>query len=37
MRTLQRFLDAQAPVYATVCAELRVGHQQTHWMGRIFP
>ncbi|MCX7790048.1 MAG: DUF1810 domain-containing protein [Chloroflexaceae bacterium] len=37
MDTLQRFLDAQAPVYATVCAELRAGCKQSHWMWFIFP
>jgi len=37
MHSLQRFLDAQAPVYATVCAELRAGRKQSHWMWFIFP
>jgi uncharacterized protein (DUF1810 family) len=34
---LQRFLDAQAPVYARVLAELRRGQKQSHWMWFIFP
>ncbi len=34
---LQRFLDAQAPVFADVCAELLKGDKETHWMWFIFP
>ena len=34
---LQRFVDAQAPVYETVLAELRAGHKKSHWMWFIFP
>jgi uncharacterized protein (DUF1810 family) len=34
---LQRFLDAQAPVYPLVLAELRRGQKQSHWMWFIFP
>ncbi|RXZ36295.1 DUF1810 domain-containing protein [Oxalobacteraceae bacterium CAVE-383] len=34
---LQRFIDAQAPVFEQVCAELRAGRKQTHWMWFIFP
>lgn len=34
---LQRFIDAQAPVYAQVCAELRAGRKTSHWMWFIFP
>lgn len=34
---LQRFVDAQAPVYAGVVAELRRGRKQSHWMWFIFP
>ncbi|BBY89063.1 DUF1810 domain-containing protein [Mycolicibacterium tokaiense] len=34
---LQRFLDAQEPVYATVLAELRAGRKHTHWMWFVFP
>jgi uncharacterized protein (DUF1810 family) len=34
---LQRFVDAQNPVYARVCAELEAGQKRTHWMWFIFP
>jgi uncharacterized protein (DUF1810 family) len=34
---LQRFVDAQAPVYSKVLAELRAGRKQSHWMWFIFP
>lgn len=34
---LQRFVDAQAPVYAEVLDELRAGAKTTHWMWFIFP
>lgn len=34
---LERFVDAQAPVYASVLAELRRGRKQSHWMWFIFP
>jgi uncharacterized protein (DUF1810 family) len=34
---LQRFIDAQQPVYAQVCAELRDGVKRSHWMWFIFP
>jgi uncharacterized protein (DUF1810 family) len=34
---LQRFLDAQNPVYAQVCSELRAGRKTSHWMWFIFP
>ena len=34
---LQRYLDAQAPVYDEVLRELRQGQKQTHWMWFIFP
>src|SRR5260370_19840860 len=34
---LQRFLDAQAPVYPRVVAELQQGQKQSHWMWFIFP
>jgi uncharacterized protein (DUF1810 family) len=34
---LQRFLDAQASVYDTVCSELRSGKKRSHWMWFIFP
>lgn len=34
---LQRFLDAQQPVYEQVGAELRAGRKRSHWMWFIFP
>lgn len=34
---LDRFLEAQDPVYARVCAELSAGRKQSHWMWFIFP
>ena len=34
---LQRFVDAQQPVFDTVCAELRAGRKRSHWMWFIFP
>jgi uncharacterized protein (DUF1810 family) len=34
---LQRFVDAQDPVYGRVSAELKSGRKQTHWMWFIFP
>ena len=34
---LQRFVDAQNPVYDSVCAELRSGQKRGHWMWFIFP
>ncbi len=34
---LQRFVDAQAPVYETVLRELRAGRKTTHWIWFIFP
>jgi uncharacterized protein (DUF1810 family) len=34
---LQRFVDAQARVYARVCEELRAGAKTSHWMWFIFP
>jgi uncharacterized protein (DUF1810 family) len=37
MDSLQRFLDAQAPVYEEACAELVAGEKQSHWMWFIFP
>jgi uncharacterized protein (DUF1810 family) len=35
--SLQRFVDAQAPVYARACDELRNGRKASHWMWFIFP
>ena len=34
---LQRFVDAQHPVYAAVLSELRSGRKRSHWMWFIFP
>jgi uncharacterized protein (DUF1810 family) len=34
---LQRFVEAQEPVYAEVCAQLRAGQKRSHWMWFIFP
>src|ERR1700761_128847 len=34
---LNRFVEAQAPVYDRVCAELRAGDKRSHWMWFIFP
>jgi uncharacterized protein (DUF1810 family) len=34
---LQRFVDAQAPLYQRVLAELRQGQKQSHWMWFVFP
>lgn len=34
---LDRFLEAQAPVYASALAELRAGRKRSHWMWFVFP
>lgn len=34
---LQRFIDAQEPVYDQVTAELRRGRKRSHWMWFVFP
>ncbi len=34
---LQRFVDAQEPVFEQVLAELRQGRKRSHWMWFIFP
>jgi len=34
---LQRFIDAQDPVFEQVCAELGAGRKRGHWMWFIFP
>ena len=34
---LQRFVEAQAPIYSKVCEELRAGRKESHWMWFIFP
>jgi len=36
-RTLDRFVDAQAPVYAAALGELRLGRKRSHWMWFVFP
>jgi uncharacterized protein (DUF1810 family) len=34
---LERFVDAQAPVFEVVVAELTAGRKRSHWMWFIFP
>lgn len=34
---LQRFLEAQNPVYSAILSELRQGRKRTHWMWFVFP
>lgn len=34
---LQRFVDAQEPVFDTVVSELRAGRKRSHWMWFVFP
>ncbi len=34
---LQRFVEAQEPIYARVLAELRAGNKRSHWMWFVFP
>jgi uncharacterized protein (DUF1810 family) len=34
---LERFIDAQAPVYERVRRELEAGRKESHWMWFIFP
>jgi uncharacterized protein (DUF1810 family) len=34
---LSRFVEAQAPVYEQVLAELGEGHKRSHWMWFVFP
>ncbi len=34
---LQRFVDAQAPVYDAVVRELLAGEKRSHWMWFVFP
>ena len=34
---LERFVDAQGPVYAQVLDELSLGRKETHWIWFIFP
>ncbi len=35
--TLDRFVEAQGPVYAIALAEIRRGAKRSHWMWFIFP
>ena len=34
---LTRFVEAQEPLFARVCAELAAGRKESHWMWFIFP
>jgi uncharacterized protein (DUF1810 family) len=34
---LDRFVEAQDPIYAEVCAELAAGNKRSHWMWFVFP
>ena len=34
---LDRFVNAQDPVYSDILAELRTGRKRTHWMWFVFP
>lgn len=34
---MQKFLEAQVPIYTQVMAELAAGHKHSHWMWFIFP
>lgn len=34
---LQRFVDAQDPVWSSVRTELKAGQKRTHWMWFVFP
>jgi uncharacterized protein (DUF1810 family) len=34
---LQRFVDAQDPVFEEVCRELAAGRKRSHWMWFVFP
>jgi uncharacterized protein (DUF1810 family) len=34
---LERFVNAQNAVFPEVCAELRAGRKQTHWIWFVFP
>ena len=34
---LQRFVDAQAPVFDAVVSELSAGRKRSHWMWFVFP
>jgi uncharacterized protein (DUF1810 family) len=34
---LERFVEAQDPVFEEVCSELRAGSKRSHWMWFVFP
>lgn len=34
---LERFVEAQEPVFDAVCTELAAGRKRTHWMWFVFP
>jgi uncharacterized protein (DUF1810 family) len=36
-RDLERFVEAQTPVWRQVIAELEAGEKRTHWMWFVFP
>ena len=36
-RGFEHFVEAQKPVYESVCVELTVGRKASHWMWFIFP
>ncbi|PSJ36292.1 DUF1810 domain-containing protein [Allosphingosinicella deserti] len=36
-KTLVRFVEAQAPIYADALAEIRRGVKRSHWMWFVFP
>ena len=35
--SLERYIKAQAPIYAQALAELQRGNKQSHWMWFVFP
>jgi uncharacterized protein (DUF1810 family) len=35
--SLERYVKAQAPIYARALTELKAGHKQSHWMWYVFP
>ena len=35
--SLERYIKAQAPIYARALAELKAGRKQSHWMWYVFP
>lgn len=37
MDSLERFVQAQDPVFDAVCAELAAGAKRSHWMWFVFP